>query len=163
MGRGLPREDLATRTFILAAVHQLKKEIRASQNAYNEFRNVIADLASRLDENFSLSSEQKVFHIDVMVSDASPIQMNVRTVLADGMYDPNRICFMQLHIDMEVCIMCVSTICFFDPCLEAEDSPRSEQSQTHSYLRHTHSREGPVRLHQNNLLKSSEFPARNGE
>jgi hypothetical protein len=60
MGRGLPKPDMATRTFLLATMYQMAAERRASQEMYQNLQNMVYELAMRLDDNFTLSNEQKV-------------------------------------------------------------------------------------------------------
>lgn len=60
MGRGLPKADIATRSYLLAAIFSLIKENRAMTNAHRNTQQFLADLQIRLEVTFSLSPEQKV-------------------------------------------------------------------------------------------------------
>ena len=60
MGNGLSTADLATRTFTLAAIYQQASELHSLRVAVNNLQKMMMEFTERLDENFQLSSEQKV-------------------------------------------------------------------------------------------------------
>jgi hypothetical protein len=63
MGRGLSKPDIATRSYLLAAMFSLVKENRAMTAAHRSTQHLLGDLQIRLDATFTLSPEQKVRHI----------------------------------------------------------------------------------------------------
>ncbi|KIM65615.1 hypothetical protein SCLCIDRAFT_22514 [Scleroderma citrinum Foug A] len=60
MGRGLNKADIATRSYLLAAIFSLIKENREMTNAQRNTQQLLADLQIRLDVTFSLTPEQKL-------------------------------------------------------------------------------------------------------
>ena len=75
MGWGLNKADIATRSYLLAAIFSLIKENREMTNAQRNTQQLLTDLQIRLDVTFSLTPEQK-----------------------------SRITFMSMHFDVEVSI-----------------------------------------------------------
>jgi hypothetical protein len=61
MGRGLSKPDLATRAFLLAALSRSGVEQRKTEEMNRQLHSMVTDLAIRLDDNFALTNEQKVF------------------------------------------------------------------------------------------------------
>ncbi|KIJ60408.1 hypothetical protein HYDPIDRAFT_98863, partial [Hydnomerulius pinastri MD-312] len=86
MGRGLPKADIATRSYLLAAIFSLIKENRAMTNAHRNTQQFLADLQIRLEVTFSLSPEQKA---------------NVRIIAGDLLFDCSHITFMSMYFDVE--------------------------------------------------------------
>ena len=60
MGTGLRRGDLATCTFTLAAIYQQTSEAHSLHIAVNNLQRIMTEFIERSDENFQLSTEQKV-------------------------------------------------------------------------------------------------------
>lgn len=60
MGRGLNKADIATRSYLLAAIFSLIKENREMTSAHRNTQQLLADLQIRLEVTFSLTAEQKV-------------------------------------------------------------------------------------------------------
>lgn len=60
MGRGLSKPDIATRSYLLAAMFSLVKENRAMTVAHRSTQHLLSDLQIRLDATFTVSPEQKV-------------------------------------------------------------------------------------------------------
>ena len=68
MGRGLEddnaaargKSDLATRIYLLGAIFSISKENRLAMEENRGLRNIISDLHSRLEDNFTLNNDQNV-------------------------------------------------------------------------------------------------------
>lgn len=68
MGQGLSKADIATRSYLLAAIFSLIKENREMTNAQRNTQQLLADLQIRLEVTFTLTPEQKVCHTFVFLS-----------------------------------------------------------------------------------------------
>ena len=60
MGWGLDKANIATQSYLLAAIFSLIKENREMTNAQWNTQQLLADLQIRLEVTFSLTPEQKV-------------------------------------------------------------------------------------------------------
>jgi hypothetical protein len=60
MGRGLSKPDIATRSYLLAAIFSLVTENRTMAAAHRSTQHLLADLQLRLEATFTLNPEQKV-------------------------------------------------------------------------------------------------------
>jgi hypothetical protein len=60
MGRGLSKPDLATRTFLLAALSSLIIDRRSAAEMNQHLHSMILELSIQLDDNFALTNKQKV-------------------------------------------------------------------------------------------------------
>ena len=60
MGRGLDKANIATRSYLLAAIFSLIKENREMTDAQRNTQKLLTDLQIRLEVTFSLTPEQKV-------------------------------------------------------------------------------------------------------
>jgi len=63
MGRGLSKADLATRTFLLAAVSSLIMDRQSAAEMNQRLHAMILELSMRLDDNFALTNEQKASNV----------------------------------------------------------------------------------------------------
>ncbi|KIM57522.1 hypothetical protein SCLCIDRAFT_28758 [Scleroderma citrinum Foug A] len=86
MGRGLDKADIATQSYLLAAIFSLIKENREMTDAQWNTQQLLADLQIHLEVTFSLTPEQK---------------SNVRIITGDLLSDPSRITFMSMHFNIE--------------------------------------------------------------
>ena len=60
MGWGLDKANIATRSYLLAAIFSLIKENREMTDAQRNTQQLLADLQIRLEVTFSLTPKQKV-------------------------------------------------------------------------------------------------------
>ena len=106
MGWGLNKADIATRSYLLAAIFSLIKENREMTNAQRNTQQLLADLQIRLDVTFSLTPEQKVcsHSLSVYSYHIHFLQSNVCIIAGDVLSDPSHITFMSMHFDVKVSI-----------------------------------------------------------
>jgi hypothetical protein len=104
MARGLSKPDITTRALIFAALCRMTLDGQKTDEMNRKLCGIVTELSIRLDDNFSLSNEQKVFFfIIILVPTLNQImQANVRIIAGDLLYDTNRIVFKHLHIDVDV-------------------------------------------------------------
>ena len=60
MGQGLSKADIATQSYLLAAIFSLIKENREMTNAQHNTQQLLADLQIRLEVTFTLTPEHSV-------------------------------------------------------------------------------------------------------
>ncbi|KAF9029675.1 hypothetical protein BDP27DRAFT_1436520 [Rhodocollybia butyracea] len=86
MGQGLSKPDLLTRLFNLAlTMHYENQRPKDGQNDVQTLRGIIKELKVCLENTFSLTSDQT---------------KNIRALAFDKIYDPLRMCYMAINVDI---------------------------------------------------------------
>ncbi|KAH9036306.1 hypothetical protein EDB85DRAFT_2143136 [Lactarius pseudohatsudake] len=86
MGKDLSNSDLATHMYTLAILYEVMRELRSRAESLQRFEMMLTDVSARLESTFNFTNEQKV---------------NIRLIAGQVIFEPKRVSYMQIHLDVE--------------------------------------------------------------
>ncbi|KAH9049523.1 hypothetical protein EDB84DRAFT_1260894 [Lactarius hengduanensis] len=86
MGRDLSKSDLATRMYTLGISYEVMRELRSRAESLQRFEMILTDVSARLESTFNFTNEQKA---------------NIRLIAGQVIFEPKRVSYMQIHLDVE--------------------------------------------------------------
>ncbi|KAH9038200.1 hypothetical protein EDB85DRAFT_2141962 [Lactarius pseudohatsudake] len=86
MGRDLSKSDLSMCTYTLGVLYKIMRELRDRAESLQWFETTLMDVSARLEDTFYLTSERKT---------------NIRLIAGEVIFEPKRVSYMQIHLDVE--------------------------------------------------------------
>ncbi|KAH9040803.1 hypothetical protein EDB85DRAFT_1886870 [Lactarius pseudohatsudake] len=83
----LSKSDLSTHTYTLGVLYEIMRELRDRAESLQRFETTLMDVSARLEDTFYLTSERKT---------------NIRLIAGEVIFEPKRVSYMQIHLDVEV-------------------------------------------------------------
>lgn len=106
MGKDLSKSDLATRTYSLGILFQIMRDLRSHAESLQHFEVMLMDVSARLEDTFSLTLEQRVCSPSCFRSPLlNGLQSNIRHIAWEVIFEPKRVSYMQIHLDVEVIVV----------------------------------------------------------
>ncbi|KAH9174064.1 hypothetical protein EDB89DRAFT_2068008 [Lactarius sanguifluus] len=86
VGGDLSKSDLATRVYTLGVLYKIMRELRDRAESLQRFEMTLMDVSAQLENTSYLTSERKT---------------NIRLIAGEVIFEPKRVSYMQIHLDVE--------------------------------------------------------------